>query len=269
MNSIEENKNALDIPQVSIITPIYNCEKYIGETIQSVLVQTYKNWEMILVDDISTDKTVDISRSFAAKDPRIKILQLNAKGGASIARNMAINKARGRYIAFLDGDDLWLPSKLRKQIDFMIKNDYAFTYTNYYVAKGEFNSRKDEISNLEIKTCPPEITYNNLLKKNCVGCLTVVFDTEKTGKVNIPRLDKRNDYALWLKILKKGFTGILFPEPLAVHRSHQGLSKGSKFKLLKYHYRVFTEVLGYGKTMAFIMAARNALYYLQERIFLR
>ena len=105
-------------------------------------------------------------RRLPAKDPRIKILQLNAKGGASIARNMAINKARGRYIAFLDGDDLWLPSKLRKQIDFMIKNDYAFTYTNYYVAKGEFNSRKDEISNLEIKTCPPEITYNNLLNKN-------------------------------------------------------------------------------------------------------
>jgi teichuronic acid biosynthesis glycosyltransferase TuaG len=254
-------KNILDEPLVSIITPIYNCDKYIEETIRSVLCQTYQNWEMIMVDDISTDKTLEIAYSYAEKDPRIKVLKLPEKGGASIARNVAINKARGKYIAFLDGDDLWLPEKLKKQIGFMMKYGYAFSYTNYYVAKTKFVYAIDDETKLISKVCPDKVIYKDLLKKNYIGCLTVIFDAEKTGKINISKLDKRNDYALWLKILRKGFSGFLFGEPLAIYRSHIGLSNGNRIKLIKYHYQMFFKVLEYRKVTALFLTIRNLFYF--------
>lgn len=249
-------------PLVSIITPTYNCSNYIKDTIESVLNQTYQNWEMIVVDDLSRDDTLDIVRIYAKQDARIRVFSLKEKGGASIARNFAINKANGMYIAFLDGDDLWLPEKLEKQICFMNKYNYVFTYTNYYIMQSKFVDNKKRL--LPIQKCPQKVAYKEMLKRNYIGCLTVMFDAEKVGKINIPRLDKRNDYALWLKILQKGFEAHLLDESLAIYRNHQGLSHGSKFKLLKYHYQVFKKVLGYHRIKALFFTARNLFYYCLE-----
>ena len=116
---------------VSIITPVYNSQAYLHDTIQCVLNQTYGNWELLMVDDISSDRSVEIMAEYAAKDPRISYEVLSSKGGASFARNTALAKAKGRYIAFLDADDLWKPDKLAKQVQFMQEHDYAFTFHPY------------------------------------------------------------------------------------------------------------------------------------------
>ncbi|RXJ95888.1 glycosyl transferase [Arcobacter sp. AHV-9/2010] len=181
---------------VSIITPSYNSSKFISKTIESVLSQTYKNWEMIIVDDVSSDNSNEIIESYIQKDSRIKLIKLEQNGGAAIARNRAIEEAKGRYIAFLDADDIWKDKKLEKQIEFMQRNDYAFTYTAY--------EKVDEHGKVFGKIgVPSKVSYNQLLKTCVIGCLTAVYDTEKLGKVYMPLIQKRQDFGLWLKILKK------------------------------------------------------------------
>lgn len=241
-------------PLVSIITPAYNCAKLINSTIESVLAQTYDNWEMLIVDDCSTDNTKEVITKWQIKDSRIKLLIQNENGGASLARNRAIIEARGKYIAFLDSDDLWLPEKLEKQVYFMESNGYVISYTPYYVIDKDFEKKK-------IKKAPTKVDYKDMLKYNRLGCLTVMVNIEKVGRVTISKIDKRNDYALWLKIMKQGHEAYCLNESLSIYRSHQGLSSGSKFKILKYHYIVFNRILGYGKLTSFFLMIRNGFFY--------
>lgn len=249
----------VNLPLVSIVTPAYNCANRIGDTIRTILQQTYRNWELLIVDDCSTDNTIDVISEWIQKDARIKLFRQEKNGGASLARNRAIVESSGKYIAFLDGDDMWLPEKLEKQIKFMIENDYYFTYSPYYIiADGE----SMDLSKLPIRRCPEKLNYHELLKMNRIGCLTVIFDAEKVGKITIPRLDKRNDYALWLTALRKGITAYRLNEPLAVYRSHQGISKGNKFGFLKYHFQLFNEILGYNRFVSYLLTFRNIIYYM-------
>lgn len=241
-------------PLVSIITPTYCCEEYIEQTILSVINQSYQNWELLIIDDCSTDHTVGIVEKYKSIDSRIKLTILKEKGGASIARNRGIMDAQGRYISFLDGDDLWTTDKLEKQVKFMQENSCYFSYTNYYIL-GESESPK-------IFCSPKSIDYSNMLKCNRIGCLTVMYDTSVIGKKTIPKIDKRNDYALWLTILRTGVKGYLFDEPLAYYRSHQGLSRGGKHKLIKYHYKVYRYVLKYNKITSSVLTVRNIICYL-------
>lgn len=236
---------------VSIIMPAYNCGQFIKESIDSVESQTYTNWELLIVDDCSTDNTADIVDLY--KDKRIHCIRNSQNLGAASSREKAIKMSQGRYIAFLDADDKWLPNKLEKQIMFMMQNNIALSYTPYYV----LHPTKGTI----IHTCPKTLTYYQLTKWNRIGCLTVIYDRILVGEVVIPKIQKRNDYALWLTILRKGIIAYCYSEPLAYYRSHNGLTKGNKFSFIKYHYILFNEVLGYSKFLALIMTIRNIFFY--------
>ena len=182
---------------VSIVMPAYNSEKYIGETIESVLAQTYQNWELLIVDDCSTDNTPNIVRSYLAKDSRVKYYRLSQNLGAAAARNKAMYEATGEYMAFLDSDDLWYKEKLQKQTDFMNQEKINFSYTSY--------ERIEECSNklLQRVICPKQTSYEKLLLGNTIGNSTAMYSVKSLGKFNIPLIRKRNDYALWCLIRKK------------------------------------------------------------------
>lgn len=220
---------------VTIIMPSYNSEKFIIESVESVLAQTYSNWELIIVDDCSPDDSNKIITKYVDSDCRIKLIKLQKNSGPAVARNMAIEAASGRYIAFLDSDDVWLPNKLETQINFMRENNLAFTYSSYGLV-GEDNE------DLGLFITKDKISYFDILKTCSVGCLTAIYDTEKIGKQYMPLILKRQDYGLWLKILKLiGETrGIL--EPLAIYRIRKNSVSSNKVKAAKYQWKIYREI---------------------------
>ena len=174
---------------VSIITPTFNSERFIAETILSVQAQTYKDWEMIIVDDCSTDRTAEIVASFQEKDSRIKYLYNSTNKGSAFSRNIAIQKAKGKWIAFLDSDDLWHPEKLEKQIEFMTRNDIHFSYTNYC----EIDESSKEVG---VLISGPEVITNKLMRAYCwPGCLTVMYDAEFLGLMQTAEIKINEEYA--------------------------------------------------------------------------
>ena len=221
---------------VSIITPSYNSEKFIKETINSVISQTYKNWEMIIVDDVSSDNSCEIIELYSKKDNRIKLIKLEKNSGPAVARNRAIQEAKGRYIAFLDSDDLWHKDKLTKQLSFMQEQDIALSYTSYYRIKE--TSRKI-IYQFYV---PEKVDYSELLKQNIIGCLTAIYDTKKIGKVYMPNIDKRQDFGLWLNILKKVPYAYGLDEPLAYYRVRSASVSSNKILASKYNWKLYREV---------------------------
>lgn len=221
---------------ISVIIPTYNAEKYILETINSVKSQTYQNWEMIIVDDCSKDNTVEIIKKEAKNDSRIKLIQLSQNCGAAIARNTAIRNAKGKYIAFLDSDDLWYPEKLEKQVAFMQENDIAFSFTSYRIIN-EDGTETDKIINV-----PKEINYKGLLKNTIIGCLTVMLDVSKLGLVQMPNIRTRQDTALWLSILKRGHKAYSIQEPLAKYRKVRGSISSNKLKMARQTWRMYRDL---------------------------
>lgn len=221
---------------VSIITPVYNAERFIVETIKSVQRQTYDNWEMILVDDVSSDNSEKIIKEFQEKDKRIKYIKLKENSGAAVARNKAIEKSKGRYIAFLDSDDLWKCEKLQKQIQFMKENDYGFTFTSYELMK-EDGTKLDKVVKV-----PNKIDYNGLLKNTIIGCLTVIVDREKIGDFRMPLIRKGQDTATWLKILKTYKYCYSLNENLADYRLVQGSISSNKIGALKRTWNMYKNI---------------------------
>ena len=220
---------------VTIIMPSYDSEKFIIESIESVLVQTYSNWELIIVDDCSPDDSNKIITKYVDSDGRIKLIKLQKNSGPAVARNTAIEAASGRYIAFLDSDDVWLPNKLETQINFMHDNDLAFTYSSYRLV-GEDNEH------LGVFITKDKISYFDMLKTCSVGCLTAIYDTKKIGKQYMPLILKRQDYGLWLKILKligetKGIS-----EPLATYRIRKNSVSSNKVKAAKYQWKIYRDI---------------------------
>ena len=214
---------------VSIITPAYNSEKFISETINSVIAQTYQNWEMIIVDDCSTDGTSEIIASFQKKDSRIKYFCNATNKGVATSRNIALQKANGKWIAFLDSDDVWFPEKLEKQIVFMKKNNYHFSYTNYC----EIDKKSKEIGVL--LTGPKTITKNKMLAYCWPGCLTIMYDAEFLGLMQCANIKINEEYALWIKISEKTDCHLL-NENLAKYRRHNdSLTSRSYIELIKWH----------------------------------
>ncbi|QSB49341.1 glycosyltransferase family 2 protein [Parageobacillus toebii] len=248
----DNNKDSL----VSIVTPTYNAERFIKSAIQSVQLQTYSNWEMIIVDDCSQDNTVEIIKNEAEKDKRIKLIQLSKNSGAAVARNTAIQNARGKYIAFLDSDDLWYPEKLEKQVAFMQENDIAFSFTSYRIIN-EDGTETDKIINV-----PKEIDYKGLLKNTIIGCLTVMLDVSKLGLVQMPNIRTRQDTALWLSILKKGYKAYGIQEPLAKYRKVKGSISSNKLKMAKQNWIMYRDLENLNVIYAswcFVNYAWNAL----------
>jgi teichuronic acid biosynthesis glycosyltransferase TuaG len=222
---------------VSIITPSYNSKGLIAKTIESVLAQTYDNWEMIIVDDASTDGSPAYISSLIKDNPKFKLIALEQNVGAAEARNRAIEVSNGQYIAFLDADDLWYPNKLEVQIAFMQNKNLAFSYSSYDL----MDESEDDLGTFVTKE---HITYESMLKTCSVGCLTAVYDAQKLGKQYMPLIRKRQDYGLWLKILKEtdAVAGLL--EPLARYRIMENSISSNKFKAAQYQWRIYREVEG-------------------------
>lgn len=221
---------------VSVIMPSYNAERFIKGSIESVLEQTYIDWELIIVDDRSTDNTVKIIDTYMQQDKRIKYIVLEENSGPAVARNRAIEEARGRYIAFLDSDDLWSPNKLSKQISFMQEHDIAFSYTSYYRIEEKSGEIIDRIS------IPKKVDYSELLKQNIIGCLTAIYDTQKIGKAYMPEIRKRQDFGLWLNILKKIPYAYGMDEPVAYYRVRTASVSSNKIHASKYNWKLYRKV---------------------------
>ena len=217
---------------VSIISPSYNCERFIGKTIDSVLAQTYENWELIIVDDCSTDNTDAVVAKY--NDKRIKYLKNEKNSGAAVSRNKALREAKGRWVAFLDSDDLWLPEKLEKQIHFMESNGYHFSYTNY-------EEIDEDGHKLGVKVTGPKVISETGMFNYCwPGCLTVMYDRKKIGLIQIEDIKKNNDYAMWLKICKKTRCYLLDEVLAEYRRGRRGSISTHGYKeLIKWHYRLF------------------------------
>ncbi|EKS1847072.1 glycosyltransferase family 2 protein [Cronobacter muytjensii] len=221
---------------VSIIMPSWNSELTIADSINSVIGQTYTNWELIITDDCSSDGTVNLLKDFANKEPRIKLFFNDKNSGAGVSRNNCIKNAKGRFIAFLDSDDMWHAEKLEKQTQFMLDNDYTLTYTHYQ----KINQRGEITGRIHPPTC---VNYSELLKSNVIGCLTAMYDTAEIGKVYMPSIRKRQDMALWLKILEKVDYAWCLPESLALYREgHQSLSS-NKIKVLASQWAFYRHYL--------------------------
>ncbi|MDX7704046.1 glycosyltransferase family 2 protein [Aeromonas caviae] len=221
-------------PLVSIIMPTYNSASTISEAINSVILQRYTNWELIVTDDCSTDDTKDILINYVKNDSRIKFLCNQVNSGAGFSRNRSIDAAKGKYIAFLDADDLWLENKLSNQISFMEKNGYLFSFSSYQ----KFSKDGDG----GVVVAPSSVTYQQLLYGNVIGCLTAVYNAEVLGKKKMPLIRKRQDMGLWLTLLKECDAAYSLPDVLAKYRTDTGMTQ-NKINTAKYQWEFYRTVV--------------------------
>ena len=249
-------------PKVSVITPTFNDDRFIIETIESVLHQTYQNIELIIVDDCSSDKTVELVKSF--NDSRIRLLCNDRNYGAAYSRNIGLSIATGDYIAFLDGDDLWDCQKIEKQLAFMINNNYNFSCSYYNIINED--GTKAGIYYI----APKIITHKKFLRSNYIGCLTAMYKREIYSDLQIPTsILKRNDYALWLKLSERSSCYVL-PEILASYRKRAtSISSGKKSMLVAHHKKLFMELYGYNNFKSTFFAFRNVFFYGIRKIFFK
>ncbi|SFG64108.1 glycosyltransferase family 2 protein [Oribacterium sp. WCC10] len=217
---------------VSIITPCYNGSKHVAETIESVMSQTYNNWEMIIVDDGSKDKSAEIISGYVKKDNRIKLFQ-QPNGGSASARNNGIRRAEGQYIALLDADDLWLPEFLEEQIKFMKEKNTICVYST----RSFIDENGNEI--LSPEKCKPHITERDMRRSNYIPCLTGLYDCSKHGKIYLHEDMKslKDDYAYWYEIVALENSAYGNSKTLAKYRMTSGSVTSNKTKTIKAHYR--------------------------------
>ena len=251
---------------VSIIMPSYNTAPFIAESIRSVMAQTYTDWELIIVDDASTDNTDEIVAACHPREggdlpsSRIRYLKNDRNRGAAYSRNRALREAKGKWIAFLDSDDLWAPEKLEKQIAFMTKNGYAFSYTRY--EEMDENGKPTGT----IVGGPKHITKTGMFNYCWPGCLTVMYDREVVGGIQIAEIQKNNDYAMWLKICRKADC-FLLDENLARYRKRSGsISHHSYMALVKWHYKLYREAEGMNPVVSLFNTGRNLFFGVWKKI---
>lgn len=228
---------------ISIVMASYNCGRFIEASIHSVLSQTYSHWELLITDDGSQDDTVSIAKKYVEMDNRIKLYCLSDNMGAGVARNNSIKEASGKYIAFLDSDDMWMPTKLEKQIQFMKERDCALSYTSYLVCK-EDNRVKG------IVVAPRRHTFFNNICDDKIGFSTAVYDVEKLGKIYLPDLRKRQDWGLTMRLLSRCKVSYGMKEPLGYYRVGQDSLSKSKWRLIKYQIAAYMKVLHWGRIHA-------------------
>ena len=246
---------------VSIIMPSYNCGKFLEESIKSIQSQTYHNWELIFMDDYSSDDSISRVSAMRDLDKRIHVYQNNSNLGAAVSRNNALKKARGRWIAFLDSDDLWEPEKLEKQIRFMVDNGYAFSYTGYQEINNESKPTGVFVSG------PSHITKQGMFNFCWPGCLTVMYDREVVGDIQIADIKKNNDYAMWLKACKKSDCYLL-DECLAKYRRGRvgSVSSHSVKTMIKWHYLLWHEAEEKGPISSLWYTGVNLIYGFYKKI---
>ncbi len=247
--------------RVGIVTPAYNSGGTIEKTLNSILGQSYDDFVVFVIDDHSTDKTVDIVKRLSKKDKRVRLVELGNEKGAAAARNLAIKLIEEdpsiKYVAFLDSDDYWRKDKLKTQVEFMEKTGTPFSYGDYDVidvVTGKIYRRR---------VSPSKMSYRRMLIGNSVGCLTVMYNKEIVESVEIPNLKKRNDYALWCVILKKARKGLKYPGNLAIYdRNPHGISSGSKHVLIKHHYHTHREANHFNPVTASFFTMTNIANYI-------
>ncbi len=243
---------------VSIITPSYNTARYIEDSIRSVLEQTYTNWELIIVDDCSTDNTDEIVAKYLS-DTRIRYLKNPKNSGAAISRNYALREAKGKWVTFLDSDDVWVAEKLEKQLAFMKEHGYKFSYTDYRIClNGEWMPY--------IVTAPNYVNKRRLYNYCYFSTITVMYDREYVGLIQIEDLKKNNDYAMWFEIIKKT-PAYRLPECLSYYIKHDdSISGGSKWKLIKHHYILYRKGLKKGRIASAFLTLNNLFWGVIKKI---
>lgn len=225
---------------VSIITPCYNSAAFIRDAIESVLSQTYQDWELIIADDCSSDHSVDIILEYAHKDHRIIFLKTEKPSGSpSVLRNLALEHAKGRFISFLDSDDVWLPTKLEEQVKLFGDQQIAVAFTNYEKIN-DAGERKDRYV-----IAPKEVGYDALLKGNVIANSTGMYDTQKVGKIFCPYVH-HEDYALWLSILKLGYRALNTNKVHTLYRMRKGSVSSNKLRAIAWQWRIYREIEGLG-----------------------
>lgn len=220
---------------VSVIMPVYNAANTLKRSVRSVQAQDWADWELILIEDGSRDGSAEICASLVASDPRIRLVQQKGNTGAAAARNAGIRIARGRYIAFLDADDEWLPEKLSRQLSFMHARDASFSYTGFWRQRGETRSQV---------TVPDTVDYPTLLKGNVIGCLTAIYDRAALGTVEMPALRMRQDFALWLELLTRTDYAHGLNEPLATHHALPNSLSARRGRALRATWKLYRTHLG-------------------------
>lgn len=226
-------------PLVSVIIPLYNTEKYISQTIESVINQKYNNWELIIINDCSTDKGPEIVKKYQNQDERIKLINLEKNSGAAIARNVGIENAKGEFVAFIDSDDIWEKNKLKEQISFMLVNDYNFSFTDYI----QIDEKGKELRTIK---APKILTYKKELLYNHIATSTVIYNQKNLGKIYMPNLRKRQDYATWLKILKNYTSGYGLNKSLTKYIIRSDSLSYNKVNLIKYNWEMYRKSEEFG-----------------------
>ena len=221
---------------VSIITPMHNSEAFISETIKSVINQTYTHWELLLVDDGSTDNTANIVKAFVTQDERIQFYPLVQNAGPALARNVGIQKAKGKYLTFLDADDIWFNNFLENSILTIKRTQVPFVFSSY--------KRSDESLNIVYSDfiVPKKVSYTDILKTNSISCLTAFLDMEVLGKKYMPNIKKRQDMGLWLQYLKEIPYAYGIKEPMAIYRIRKNSLSRSKWRLLNYQWQFYRTI---------------------------
>lgn len=243
-----------DYGLVSIITPSYNCSRFIGETIDSILSQSYHKWELLITDDCSTDNSREIISEYCRRDSRIRLFKLDNNSGAGAARNNSIKEATGRYIAFCDSDDRWYPNKLEEQLTFMTQNNVTLSYTSYDVCN------EDDHLIGYIK-CLPKLSRFKILRDNGIGCLTAIYDVSKIGKKFMPTVRKRQDWCLWINIIKEIGEAHGLQKALALYRVRSGSISSNKIEMLRHNFNVYYKVLKYNKIFSICLLSGLFLPY--------
>ncbi|MGX9986772.1 glycosyltransferase family 2 protein [Chryseobacterium sp. POL2] len=239
------------MPEVSIITPSYNSEKYITETIQSVLSQTLTDWEWIITDDKSSDKTVEIIEQY--KDPRIILIKSKENAGAGHARNLSLEKATGRFITFLDADDFWEPSFLEEMTSFMKQEKAELAYSNYA------RCNENMIPQIDDFKADIVVTFENLLKTCRLSLLSSMYDSSRVGKEYFPKGSKREDHVMWLNLLKKIKKGQPLPKTMAKYRMHPTSVSRNKKNIIKDQYLVYKEHMNFSTIKSLYYTANWAM----------
>lgn len=243
---------------VSIVMPSYNTAAFIGESIKSVLAQTYRDWELLIVDDCSTDRTDMVVAPFLC-DPRIRYLKNERNSGAAVTRNRALREANGEWIAFLDSDDVWVPEKLARQLAFMETHGYRFSCTSCEVI-GEHSEPLGRVYK-----SPRHVTHCGLHLYNWLSCLTVMYHAPTVGVVQIADIKKRNDYALWLKV-GRCCDCYYLNEVLARYRVRRtSISHDNLGKLLRAHYEMFRHSEGYGVLLSLLFTGVNIVFGVMKK----
>ncbi len=248
--------------EVTIITPAYNSSRFIRDCIDSVLGQSFQDWEMIIVNDASSDDTRLIVQEYQDKDPRIHCIDIPVNGGIANARNVGLIHAKGRYITFLDSDDCWLPHKLQQQINFIREKKAAFIFSSY-----RFMDAQGNLLNQFIRA-PWQLTFKDLVRANYIGCLTVMLDSEKIDPIYFPKI-RHEDFACWLSILQRGVTAYGMDEVLAEYRRSAQSVSSNKLKMVGWIFNIFYKHLGFGfiKSTAYTIrySANMLLKYAKSR----